>query len=158
MDLNNLISDIERKANSDGTINYLQLHTGFDFINSIGESILGILLVLMVTLIPLIIVFEIMYINFPIVRDNTNKILYKGNGHVTKALQFTLHDSIKATELANTVQTGKSANSIYLRIKLKWIFVVALSLSLYLGGTGTLIQIISYFLSGIIEAFRNAAI
>lgn len=157
MDIGKVISDIERQASSGNDINYLHFNTWMEFINKVGSFLLSLLLGLLLILLPLVIVAEVVYISFPTIRVNVvDRFLFKGDGRVQKAAQLTLHDAMKAIEMANTVKTGKPAMLIYMRIKLKWLLLVAISLTIYLGGIDIIISLAIELFSGLIDVIIDA--
>ena len=156
MDIGKLIEDIERQASSGGDINYLHFSTWMEAINKIGSVLLSLILGLLCILLPIIIALEVAYISFPFLRvEVVDKHLFKGNGKVQKAAQLTLHDAIKAIELANTIKTGKSAIAIYIGIKVKWVLLIAISLTIYLGGIDIIISLVVELLSGLLDVLRD---
>ena len=116
------------------------------------------LIIALVIIMPLIITLEVIYINFPVVRTEIidKRIMVKGNGHVQKAMKITLHDAILSLKEANTSATGKSANLIYLRRKIKWIVIVSASLFIYLGGIDIIIGLVVNVFSGLIDVIIDA--
>lgn len=156
MDLGKLIDDIERQASSNGDINYLHFNTWMNFINKVGSVVLSIIIALIVILLPIIIALEVFYISFPLFRvEVVEKKIFKGDGKVKRAVQITLHDAIKAIELANTVKTGTPALKIYMGIKFKWVLLVAMSLTVYLGGIDIIISLALELLSGLLNVVKN---
>lgn len=156
MDIGKIISDIEEQASSGDALNYLHFRTWMEFINKVGSFLLSILLGLLLILLPLIIVMEVVYISFPTIRVYAaDKFMFKGDGRVQKAMQLTLHDAIKAIELANTVKTGKSAMMIYMQLKFKWILLVAISLTIYLGGIDIIISLAIELMSGLLDVLKD---
>lgn len=152
MSVNDILNDLGGKVQSDGTVDYLTMYTGLELVTKIGEMLLGIACVLIITLIPIVATLEIIYINIPPVRELTEKIMFQGEGYIQKAIQFTLHDAVRAVKEANTCTTGKSANYLYLMIKLKWIFITVLALAVVINGTSTIVNLLISLFSGIIEA------
>ena len=152
MSVNDIINDLGGKVQSDGTVDYLTMYTGLELVTQIGEMLLGIACVIIIIPIPIVATLEIIYINIPPVRELTEKIMFKGEGYIQKAIQFTLHDAVRAVKEANTCTTGKSANYLYLMIKLKWIFITVLALAVVINGTSTIVSLLMSIFSGIIEA------
>lgn len=158
MQVEDLVRELRNKALNGQGVNHLQLHNGIDLISRISEFILGILAVLIITVLPLIVTLEIIYINFPIVRGQLDNVRDRGTGHFKKAVEFSLRDAIKAVEQANTVQTGKSANFIYLVLKIKWICLVVFAISIVLGGGELIISILMSLLSGLLDVLVDTIV
>jgi len=151
MSTSDIVSELENKVASDGSVDYLTLNTGLELITDIGEFVLGLLCVIFLMVIPLVVMLELFYINIPILRTATEKFLVRGNGHVKKAIEFTLQDAKQAITEANTVKTGRSATWIYFGIKLKWILIVMIALGFTLSGVGTIVSSVMKLIKGIID-------
>lgn len=101
---------------------------GYDYIRmiqSVGDIrrvisfLYGFLVVLIEILVPLIVSIELIYICFPMIRTQMEKLAVKVEnlGFASKTIGFTLRDARTAVERSETVQTGKSPLTIYLKLK-----------------------------------------
>lgn len=156
MPVSKLIEELQRKASINEGLDQIQLYTGVGIITKISEFVIGFLSTIILVVIPIIVAIELVYINFPITRTPLSKLKDIGRGHVKKAAEFALRDAVKAVEEANTVKTGQSANLIYLKLKIKWIYLVMFCIALVVGGGTLIINVLMSMLSGLIDVTIGA--
>lgn len=156
MSTGDIIDDITGKLSADGGVDYLQLNTGLELVSKISSVILGLLSMMIMMVVPIVVVLELIYINVPTIRDKIDDVMIRGTGVAMNALKFTLRDASKAVEEANTTKTGRSANYVYLCLKVKWIFIVVFAVAMVVGGGPVLINVLIKLLSGIIRVITRA--
>lgn len=156
MQVSDLVEELQRKASQGEGVNSLTMYTGITVITKISEFVIGLMSTILLIVIPLVVALELIYINMPVVRSVADKIMDRGTGHVQKAVKFSLRDAIKAVEMANTIETGKSANFIYLGLKMKWIYVVMFCVVMVIGGGTLIVKVLMSILSGLIDVVMRA--
>ena len=114
------------------------------------STLYGVLVVIIYILVPLVIALELLYICFPVVREQADKLLIKieSRGFVGKSLGFTLRDAREAIHKANMSEKGESPLWVYLKLKCTSVMVVMFVIFLVLNGRGNIIR----FVWGLIES------
>jgi len=130
------------------SVDYIGLTEGIMEITRYSEMILGFLVVLLFSLMTFVVSLELVYINLPIFRNKMDLVLSRER----KVVGLILHDAVIAVERANTVETGKSANKIYLSLKTKHIVIAVVILNIVLLGWGPIIGIVVKVAKGVIDA------
>lgn len=156
MDVDELVNDISNNVAQDNGVDYIKMTEGIDTINRFASIALGMITVLISILMPIVIALEILYINWPPVRSGVDKALVNGPGKVQSTIKFFLRDGIKAVTEANTIETGKSANALYIGIKTKWIIITVICIAIALCGASTIIGFIVRMLKGVIDVIVKA--
>lgn len=129
MSIGDLVTDLESRMQTSGEVNQIIMIESVTTITSIYNFLLGLVIVTVGVIMPLVIILEILYIAYPVVRESTNNMLIKieKRGRKLNVLGFALRDGIKAVELSNTRMIGeKSAMAIYLGLKIKSIMLAAI--------------------------------
>lgn len=155
MSVDEIVNDIQNGIVSTGGADYIQLIEQVGMIRTIAELILGLFVTIIIIGLPVIIALEICYINFPVMQASFNNILNKTSGNINSALGLVLRDAKIALTRANTVETGRDVNYIYLLIKLKAILIAIFSVGLVIGVGPIIVQLIIKIASSIIEGFRG---
>lgn len=155
MSVDEIVNDIQNGIVSTGGADYIQLIEQVGMIRTIAELILGLFVTIIIIGLPVIIALEICYINFPVMQSSFNNILNKTSGNINRALGLVLRDAKIALTRANTVETGRDVNYIYLLIKLKAILIAIFSVGLVIGVGPIIVQLIIKIASSIIEGFRG---
>lgn len=154
MNVDDIVNDITLHMANDGSADYIQLTEQLYLIERVSEIILGFLIVIILLGIPVVVSIEVMYINFPVFQTTVEKMMLKTTGKLNKALGLIIRDARKALKLANTIETGKSANLIYLRLKCVAIIIAIVSAGLVLGVGPTIVNFILKIANSLIEGFR----
>lgn len=137
-----IINGIQQRAEeSSGDYDYISFYEGLNSITSIANSILGILVVLIDILIPIIISLELCYINFPMFRQQVDKIIVNSGGAAHGAFEFTFKDAVEAVRKASIDGAGNS-NLVYFKKKCKSIWIVVFIISIALTGNMQFLRII----------------
>lgn len=141
-----------------GGVDYIFLTEAVGALQTSLNFIMGFIVYLLVIGVPLIVSIELLYINTPPLRELLDNILdkYKGNGARGKAIELILRDAVTAVYQAETIETGKSANAIYLGIKCKSLFLAALIVGITLRGGPYVIAIIINIATNIIQGISGA--
>lgn len=116
----------------DGGANYLQLHQVTYFFSVVVNYLISILTVIVIVGVPLIIAMELLYINIPVFQGSVNRAA-EGDPRFEKIVGIFLRDAKVALYRANTAETGKSANAVYLGIKWKTVFIAYFLVGLTIG-------------------------
>lgn len=127
-----ILEGIRSKLENDGSADYITLNESLGVIVTIGEILIGLLTGLIILSIPLMIALEVMYINFPVVHERVDQLSIRSAGW-EKTTGFVLRDAKAAVERANTIETGSSANWIYLKLKAGTLVLLGIAISLALG-------------------------
>lgn len=136
----------------DGGANYEMLIVGSDTISSILSFIAGFLVVVILIGLPLVIAVEVVYINFSPFNEYLRRFSEKDK-KLEKLLGLCLRDAKTALYRANTCKTGMSANSEYLRIKIKTVFIAFLVIGLTVGTANFVIAYLTKLIVKIIAMF-----
>lgn len=133
----------------DGGANYAALLEGMGIAGDVLSWVLGMLVVFILLMFPIVVALEVMFMNMPIFQSSAYKLM-ENNKLANKILGVCLRDAKRALILANTSQTGKSANKIYLGIKIKVIFITFFVIGIVLGPgvviLNSLIEVVQGFL------------
>ena len=140
---------------SGGGVNYIALTEWIETIRNVCNFLSGFIVYTLVICVPLIIAIELLYINIPPLKSSIDDLLERldEKGIKSKGTQLILRDAI----LASTVDTGVSANIIYMQIKVKSIFLAAFIIALTLGGGPYIIEIIVSIATGILGGLSGLA-
>lgn len=133
------------------SVDYIGLTEGIMGITKYAEVVMGFLVVLIFSLMTFVVALELIYINLPIFRGKMDELINSGR----KMAGLVLHDAVLAVEKANTVQTGKSTNKIYLGMKIKHIVIAVVLLNIILLGWRPIIGIVVSIANRVIEAFGS---
>ena len=125
---------------NDGMADYITMIEGLGLVGQIAGLIVGILVTLIIVGLPIVIAIELCYINFPTLQSGCNNLYERLKGKPNQILGLVLRDAMLAVKLSHTSEYGKSANGIYLRLKVKAIFISLFLVALTLGPGQVLIQ------------------
>lgn len=142
MTVDNIINGIRGNLANDGSVDYIQLTERIVFAERILKTILGVLVLVVLIGLPLIIAIELVYINFPIIRESDEKLLNITRGRIKKMLELTIRDARIAVERVNTVEYGGNANWVYLKIKSRSVLIAVMAVALTIGLGTPVIQFI----------------
>lgn len=145
-----IMNGISELIQDDGGANYVALHEGLGIVGDITSWILGLLVMIVLIGFPIIVALEVLFINVPVVQSSVLKLMDKSTT-VNKIMGICLRDAKRAIYLANTKETGKSVNKIYLLIKIKVLFIAIFIIGIILGPVAviinTVIKIVKDFVS-----------
>ena len=150
MQVSDILKDMQGLIQDNGSQDYLTYYKGQSVIAFIANNLLGYIAVLLIIGIPIIVSFELFYINIPVLSNYVDKLVDNSKA-VEKIMGLCLRDARVAIYNANTVETGRSANYEYLRIKLKHVCIAIIIAVLLLG---PIKQLILYFASIIVKVFN----
>ena len=153
MSVEEIVEGISGYMETDGFVDYIGLMEGLGTIGRITSIVLGLLVVTIVIFMPIVIAVEVCYINFPVFRDGYDKMGGRLQGRGKEALGFVVMDARIAVEQAQTQKIGTSANLIYLKRKMKYIFLGMFSLALILGPGEMLVAIALKLVQDIMSIF-----
>ena len=127
---------IGNAVDSGGDYDYISIIQSVSDITRVLEFLYGFLIVVIMILVPLIVTLELMYICFPVLREQMEKLVVKveGKGFLGKTVGFTLRDARTAVQRAETVMTGKSPLTIYLKLKCTSLMMVMFIIAVVLAG------------------------
>lgn len=139
MKISEVIKGIGDLTYDDGSVNYLLYYKGYDLITNIINYATGAIAVILLTMIPIIVCLELMYINLPFMRGGVNWLASKAHAmEVIMGLCFR-HAKL-ALERSYTSEMGRSPNEEYLRIKTKYVLGAVVIAVLLLGPINDLIK------------------
>lgn len=134
MSASEILKGMEELVGNTSDLNLLFLYDGLQLIREYSSLVLGVLAVIILVFTPLVIGLEVLYINFPTAQDGVQYLSGKYKDKVVaKTLTMIFRDANRAILEANTINTGTSANMIYLKIKLKTVIITALVVGIILG-------------------------
>jgi len=148
-------NSIENTLRNTGGIDNLMAMETTITIQKVFSVILGILAILILITIPLTVLFELCYMNFPIIREKIDQAVDEHGGFIKRSLQMTLKDAMKAIEIAETNPDGPSVMTVYLKIKIKAVFIAMFCLMLVLYGTDTIVATVSGWMKGLYDVAVN---
>lgn len=143
-----IANELQGKLYSDGSVDYIHLIEGVDFITKFSNVIVTILVTLLIISVQLVIGFELIYINFPLFSEKMENIMGQGN-RKAKFCSLTLRDARKAVK--TSVIKGTNANLEYLKLKIGVIFVTVFIIAVAVGGGSWFINLVKRLLSGPLE-------
>lgn len=147
-----IIEGIEQKISVPGGYDYIMMHEGLQIIDKVIGALMGILIVIAIAGIPIIVALEVMYINNPLLRNTADTITGSKKKGV-RIIALCLRDALRAIQLANTVETGKSVNEVYFGIKLKKIIIAYVIIGMALGPVNLLLAYIGKIVNSFLSLF-----
>ena len=154
MTVDDIIIGIEEGMKYDGGANYITMLEGMELLGQIFSILTGLMVSVIIIGMPIIIALEVMYLNLPFVQGKFDEILINTSGKRHDALEVTLKDAKKAVILANTVETGRSVNSVYLGIKIKAVFIATFIIGLVLGVGPAVLSFLWKVVLALFEGFK----
>lgn len=147
-----IIQGIAGIMSDDGRADYATLYEGLGIAQDVISWILGLLIIFVLIGFSVVVALEVLFLNLPLFQSSIYKAMEK-NDVANKILGLCFRDAKRAIILANTSETGKSANRVYLGIKIKVIFIVFLIIGMILGPGVWVIQSIMGIVSDFLSAF-----
>ncbi len=154
MRVDDIIKGITERIISDGSADYIQLNEQLNFVDTLARLILGLMVIIIVIGIPLVVVVELVYINFPVFRDTYKKVTLRTSGRLNSTLGLVVRDARLAVEKSTTTDIHTATNLIYLKIKSKSIIISMILVGVVLGSGPYVIRIIVNITGKIIEGFQ----
>lgn len=154
MTVDDIIRGIEEGIQHDGGANYITMLEGMGLLGNIFSILTGLMVSVIIIGMPIIIAIEVMYLNLPFIQGKFDNLLIKTSGKKHDALEFTIKDAKRALIAANTVETGRSVNRIYLSIKIKAVFIAALIIGLVLGVGPAVLSFLWKLVTSVFEGFK----
>lgn len=153
MDIQTITNQLAERVESDGSVDQIQLIQQVTDITRITSFLYSLLSGIILMIVPFIVAVEIVYLCFPIMRENLEKlsVKFEGSGVANKTFGIVLRDAREAVTRAQTIMTGQSALLIYMKIKFKSLMVVMFIVCLVLQGTPEIIRIVMNFIGAILE-------
>lgn len=151
MSVDEIINGIAGNLDSTSNVDVIRIAEQVETIQSIANTILGLLVVLLVVGVQIVFVVEIVYINLPAFQLAHEKLIDKTEGKTNRVLGLVLRDARRALKRANTLETGKSVNRIYLGMKIKSIIVVAIIVGIIMGAGSYIVEAIVKIVISIIN-------
>lgn len=140
MSASDIINEIDKKLQDNSGLYYIGIQESLGGISEIFRTLAGLLVTLIVIGIIFVLAIEVTYINFPILQIQFRKLSEKSK-RMEKIMGICLRDANRAVEIANTKNTGKSVNMIYMGIKSKIILITFVILCLAINVKYVLILI-----------------
>ena len=144
MGIREIHEGIQELMQDDGKSKYIELHIWSEQLSEIAGLIMNVLIVLMSVFVTLIVALEVFYINVPAFRSTLDE-LSEHNLRVGRVAGIVFRDARLAILRASAMDTGKSTNVEYLRIKSKSLFIVFFVIGLVLNFDIVILGIKSVF-------------
>ncbi len=120
-------------------------------VQNIASIVFGTIANLLIIFMGLVTALDIAYITLPLFREVVARTKWDGSKH--KYLRLVSKDAISAIEQANTIETGRGILGIYLLKRLKTYLICAFVLTILIGGSGILKNLVSKIVISIIQSF-----
>lgn len=154
MSIDDIISKLEEKVYSTGEIDSLMVLQSTSLIGRIGSVILGLLSMIIMITVPFIISLEILYICFPVIREQVDKLIVhiEGKGYKVNIAGITLRDAIEAVTEAETISyENRSALWIYLKIKCRSLMFVSFVVVFVIRGSSSVVALVDRLFGPVIQ-------
>jgi hypothetical protein len=143
MSVEDIREELDRKTQSSGDVDYISLRESMSVISRIVSTVSGILIVTIIFTISIVILLEALYILFNVFRAGVDSTITRyGENRRGKILGFAFRDARLAVMKAETVETGKSALSVYMWIKCKSVMFIMFIVAIILMGSGPIIDLV----------------
>lgn len=142
---------ISELIQDDGGADYIKLHEGLGIVSDVASWILGLLVMIILIGFPIIVALEVLFINVPVFQSSIIKLMDK-NTTLNKIMGICLRDAKRALYLANTKDTGESANKVYLFIKVKVLFIAVFMVGMILGPISVVVSTVIDITNDLINA------
>lgn len=149
MDISDIRRDLLESLGTTGNMDNIMAIQSTSTIQRLISLVLGILSMAICILIPITVLAEVSYIQFPLVRTGVNNLIDKSGGFIKRALELTLKDGVKAVETAETSGGEKSAMGQYAILKVKSILIAMFFLAFVLIGTDRVVDWVWNLFSGL---------
>ena len=133
MDVQSIIDGIGEYLPNDGMVDYISMIESLGLVGEIAAIIVGLLVSAIIVGLPLVIAIEVCYINFPMIQSGCESIHNRLRGKTNRIFGLVIRDARKAVELSHTEEYGTSVNWIYLKIKIKAVFMAVFIVAMVLG-------------------------
>lgn len=154
MSTSDIVRELEERLYYNGEINQIQLIEQTGLISQIASIVLGVLSIVILILVPIVVAVEVIYIAFPVIRNKTDELILKieSKGVKHNALGFVLRDAKEAVKRANIDMIGqKSAISIYLKLKVKSVFIGMFILAFVIQGGSDIVEFLWDMFEGLVS-------
>ena len=154
MTVNHIAEGIAENIDSGTGIDYQLLINGMEFMSSLVDSFIRLLVGIIIVGLPLVIAIEVMYINFPIIQSKYDDLYHRLQGKSQKAFGLIIRDARKAVEDSHTIKYGASANRLYLSRKIPAIFICTFLVAMVLGPTEVIIKYAMGIINNMVDALK----
>ena len=152
MSVSDIVDGMTGMLIDDGGADYIHLHQGLKVTMELLQYLEGLIIVILLIGIPVVVALEVLFLNFPIFQSSVTKLTEKDK-RAQKIIGFCFRDAILAVTRANTAQTGKSANSEYLSIKIRTLFIAFFIIALAMGGINFIIPVLLQWIGKLLTMF-----
>ena len=152
MTVGDIVNDISNYLSGDGMADYISMTEGLGIVGRIASLIVGLLVTVIIVGLPIVIAVEVVYINFPFVQKGYDELYNRLKGKANRIFGLMIRDAKKSLELSHTTNYGESVNLIYLKIKIKAIFICVFIVAMVLGPGQFILSQAFKLIQGIIEA------
>lgn len=149
---NEVIQGINEIMTDDGGTDYVALYENLGIVGDVVAWILGMLVIFVLIGFSIVVSLEVLFMNLPAFQSSIYKLMEKSDT-ANKILGLCLRDAKRAIMIANTKETGKSANQVYLGIKIKVIFITFVIIGIILGPGVLLVNSLAGIVQDILSAF-----
>lgn len=156
MSAGELATEIQDRLNAgSGSANQIVIKDVVYQIGKVSATLLGFIVLIIIIAVPIVVALELIYLSFPTMSERVDDIMNKLDNKRGRVYGFAFHDARLALKRANTEQTGKSAYSIYLVIKIKSIFCAVFVIAMILGMTTPVIELAFNMVSGLFDVISK---
>lgn len=153
MDVQTIVDGIAKYLPDDGTADYITTIEVLGITGDIAGFIVGLLVAVLIAGLPIVVTLEMCYINFPIIQNGCENLYNRLRGKANRIFGLAIRDARKAVELSHTEEYGVSANWIYLKIKIKAVFLAVFIVAMVLGPGQFLLKMAWNLIQGIVGYF-----
>lgn len=150
-----IVDGMTKYVQSDGGTNYIALIEGTNIVTQILIALLNVFAGMIIIGLPIVVAIELCYINLPLFQDRCNNLYHRLEGKPNQVFVLVIRDAMVAVERANTIEIGKNANWIYLRIKCVQIFLSMFIVTMVLGPGPILIGYAFTFAKNIVNVLKG---
>lgn len=133
MTVQDVVEGLQGYLHNDGMADYISMMEGLGLVGQIASLIVGLLVTFIIVGLPVVIAVEVCYINFPVFQSGYDNLYNRLKGKASRVFGLVIRDARKAVEDSHTTEYGTSVNWIYLKIKIKAIFICVFIVAMVLG-------------------------
>lgn len=154
MTVQDVVEGLQGYLHNDGMADYISMMEGLGLVGQIASLIVGLLVTFIIVGLPVVIAVEVCYINFPIFQQGYENLYGRLKGKANRIFGLVIRDARKAVEDSHTTEYGTSVNWIYLKLKIKSIFICVFIVAMVLGPGQFLIAQAWNLVTGILSSLK----
>lgn len=154
MDVDTLVSEIERYNQTEKKVDTVMLQQSVENIINITNLVLGLMVGFLLVGIGVVISLEVAYLAFPVFKEFVDKTKVKFDKH-PKLTGFILRDADRAYKEHAESGGAKNAFGCYIKIKFKSLLIVGFLVVMLIAGGPFLSKLLGNMIAGLITAFNG---